>query len=87
MASSKTTASNQYTTRHTYNLLLYPDLEVSTLWIFTPRLPWTVLGFVTHCQRFVNGLEINVKTNTIVLKLIKFVTIVLAKYLLFLSII
>ena len=56
------------------------------VWIFTPRLPWTVVGFVTHCQRLVNGLEINVKTNTIFFKLIKFVNIVVAEFLLFRSI-
>ena len=38
---------------------------MSTVWIFTPRLPWTVVGFVTHFRRFVNGLEINVKSNAI----------------------
>ena len=37
----------------------------------------------TVCQQFLNGLEINLKTNTIFLKLMKFVTIVVAKYLLF----
>ena len=31
--------------------------EVSTVWIFTPRLQWTVVGFVTDFQRFVNGLS------------------------------
>ena len=30
------------------------EVEVSRFWIFTPRLPWTVVGFVTHT---VNGLE------------------------------
>ena len=58
-------------------------LEVSTVWIFTTRLPWTVVGFVTRCQRFVNGLEINEKTNTIFLNLMKLVDIVVAEYLLF----
>ena len=58
-------------------------LEMSTVWIFTPRLPWTVVGFVTHCQRFVNGLEINVKTNSIFLKLMKFGNIAFEEYLLF----
>ena len=58
-------------------------VEVSTVWIFTPRLRWTVVGFVTHCERFVNGLEINVKTNSIFLKLMKFANIALEEYLLF----
>ena len=48
-----------------------PRLEVSTVWIFTLWLPWTVVGFVTHCQRFVNSLNINVNTNTIFLKWMK----------------
>ena len=34
------------------------------------------------CQHFVNGLEVNVKNNTTFLKLIKFVHIVVAEYLL-----
>ena len=38
-----------------------PYVEVSTDWVFIPRLPWTFAGFVTHCQQFVNGLEINLK--------------------------
>ena len=38
---------------------------------------------LTICQQFVNGLEINVKNNAIFLKLMKFVNIVVAKYLLF----
>ena len=36
-----------------------------------------------ECQRFVNRLEINVKNNTIFSKLMKFVTIVVAEYLIF----
>ena len=66
-------------------VLCYNELwiEVSTVWIFTPQLPWTVVGFVTHCQRFVNGSENNVKTTTIFLKLMQFVNIVVAEYLLF----
>ena len=51
-------------------------LEVSMVWIFNPQLQCTVVVFVTHFQRFVNGLDINVKTNT------EFVNIVVAKYLL-----
>ena len=35
------------------------------------------------CQWFVNGLEINVKNNTIFLKLMKFIHIVVAEYWLF----
>ena len=46
----------------------------------TPRLPWTVVVFVTHCRWFVNGLEIIVKKNTIYLKLIQFVHIFEAEY-------
>ena len=33
--------------------LLRPLLEMSTVWIFTSRLSWTFVGFVTHCQRLV----------------------------------
>ena len=33
------------------------QLEVSAVWIFTPRLPWNIVGFMTHCQCFVNGLS------------------------------
>ena len=62
-------------------VLCYNELwiEVSTVWLFTPRLPWTVVGFVTHCL----GSENNVKTTTIFLKLMQFVNIVVAEYLLF----
>ena len=62
---------------------VYFQAEMSMVWIFTLWLPWTVVEFVTPCQRFFNGLESNVKTNTIFLKLIKFVHIVGAGYLLF----
>ena len=41
-----------------------------TVFIFTPYILWTVVGFVTHCQQFVNDLEIHVKTNTIFLEVI-----------------
>ena len=57
---------------------------MSTVLIFTPRLTWNVVGFLIHCQNFVNGLsevcqlfvndlEINKKSNTTFLKLMKFV--------------
>ena len=65
---------------HIQRVFIPSWVEVLTVWIFTPRLPWTVVGVVTHCQQFVNGLstvcqrfvnslEINMKTNTIFLKL------------------
>ena len=41
---------------------------------------------MTHCQWFVNDLDINVKTNTIFLKWIKFINIVVTEYLIFESI-
>ena len=53
---------------------IYSTVTVDRCWI-CDSLP-------TVCQRFVNGLDINVKTNTIFFKLMKFVNIVLAEYLL-----
>ena len=28
------------------------SIDVSTVWLYTPRLTCTVVGFVTHCQQF-----------------------------------
>ena len=57
---------------------IYSTVTVDRCWI-CDSLP-------TVCQRFVNSLDINVKTNTIFFKLMKFVNIVLAEYLLLWSI-
>ena len=56
---------------------------MSSVWIFTPWLLWNIVVFVTFFQRFANGLENNLKTNTIFLKLAKFVDIFVPEYLLF----
>ena len=58
-------------------------VELSTVCIFTPRLPLNVTVFPTHYQRFFNGLEINLTTITIYMKLMKFAHIVVAEYLVF----
>ena len=57
---------------------LYFTVTVDHCWIFD-SLP-------TVCYQFVNSLEINVKNNTIFLKLMKFVHIVVSEYLMFLFI-
>ena len=54
---------------------IYSTVNVDRCWICDSPL--------TVCQRFVNSLNINVRTNTIFLKLMKFVNIVVEKYLLF----
>ena len=56
---------------------------MSTVWMFTPSLLWTVVVFLNHCQGYINGLEINVKNNAIFFKLKKRVNIFVAVYLLF----
>ena len=47
----------QWILGYTMNNSIVKHIEVSTVWIFTPRLPWTLVGFVTHYQQFVNGLS------------------------------
>ena len=70
------TACCANTTRRGVNGLdIYSKVTVDHFWIFY-SLP-------TICQLFVNSLEINVKTNTLFLKLMNFVNIVVAEYLLF----
>ena len=54
---------------------IYSMVTVDCYWIFDS------LSMV--CQLFVNSLEINVKTNTIFLKLIKKFHIVVAEYFIF----
>ena len=59
--------------------ILFPiffQVHMSTVWIVTPWLPWTVVGFMTHYQRFINVLEIKVKINNIFFKLMDFVVVV-----------
>ena len=34
-----------------------PEIEMSTVWILNPLILWTVFGFVTHFQQFINGLS------------------------------
>ena len=67
------------------SLDIYSTVNVDPYYIFdslTTVFQRFVNGSLTFCQRFLNSLEINVKTNSIFLKLVKFVHIVVAEYLL-----
>ena len=64
-------SASRATYRGVNGLVIYSAVTVDRNWI-CDSLP-------TFCQHFVNGLEINVKTNTIFLKLMKSVNIVVAK--------
>ena len=46
-------------------------------------LPWNVVGFLNHCELFAKFLDINSEKQQYVIKLIKFLNIVVEEYLIF----
>ena len=49
------TPNGSYNIQSFFCLDVVFSLDISTVCVLTPLLPWTVVQFVNHYQRFING--------------------------------